>query len=446
MVPTSRTRPGHATAGGPTTKVAAGPGRLTKVVAQCALLAFLATFFVTAAASPASATTVSPVKQVPGTTALTGVACPTATCIAVGYTETGSAVVVPVTSGTPGAVQTLAQPDSAFGAVACSSATTCFALGTQQVVIPSPVPHPGSQTFLVPITNGVLGSPQPVPGVALTALTCASATTCYAVGDRPSGAVLVPIVDGTPGPAQAIPGIQTASGVACASSTTCYVTGSSGGQGVLVQLTNGVAAAPETAPGVVSLAGIACPSATTCFVVGSGGADFSFQNVVLTRSGGSLGTPKGLTNASGVASIACLSATTCEAVGSNDFGAVVVPVQNGVPGAVTAVAGAAVLNGVACPGPTTCVAVGFTFDGTYKGVVVTIDEPPTGPSACKNGGWQSFRHPAFKSQAACVSYLQNLARCARLASRPMPPGGPGSDAFQRWFQRFTGCRQPFAGT
>ncbi len=31
--------------------------------------------------------------------------------------------------------------------------------------------------------------------------------------------------------------------------------------------------------------------------------------------------------------------------------------------------------------------------------------PPTSANQCKNGGWQTFRNPAFKNQGDCVSYV-----------------------------------------
>jgi len=172
--------------------------------------------FVTRAASPASATAVTPVQEVPGASLLSAVACSTATtCVAVGYVIAGAA-------------QQFPGPSSQFRAVACSSATTCYAVGTQ--LVPNPGHRPTTHTIVVPITDGVLGAPQEVSGAELSAITCVSATTCDAVGTSPlGGAVLVPIVNGVPGTPLAVPGIDTVNGVACPTAASCYVTGNNPG-------------------------------------------------------------------------------------------------------------------------------------------------------------------------------------------------------------------------
>jgi hypothetical protein len=68
--------------------------------------------------------------------------------------------------------------------------------------------------------------------------------------------------------------------------------------------------------------------------------------------------------------IACTSPTSCLGVGGSRS-AFIVPVINGVRGAVESIPGAGVLNGVACPTPTICVAVGSGPANT-GGIVVTL--------------------------------------------------------------------------
>jgi hypothetical protein len=66
---------------------------------------------------------------VSGTDQLQGVACSSSTtCYAVGYNSSLEGVVVPITSGTPGSAVTVSGTDDLYG-VACSSSTTCYAVG-----------------------------------------------------------------------------------------------------------------------------------------------------------------------------------------------------------------------------------------------------------------------------------------------------------------------------
>ena len=101
-------------------------------------------------------------------------------------------MVVPITNGIPGTPEVTAgaAPAPLYG-VARASPTTCFAVGLSVVV---------------PITNGIPGTPQIVPGQAfLYSVACPSATTCEAVGTKaprtgPLGpGVVVPITTGIPG-------------------------------------------------------------------------------------------------------------------------------------------------------------------------------------------------------------------------------------------------------
>jgi hypothetical protein len=81
----------------------------------------------------------------------------------------------------------------------------------------------GTLSEVVPITNGSPGGAQNVAGTdQLDGVTCASATSCLAVGNS----VVVPITNGTPGTAQAT-GMSSLSGIGCPSAATCYAVGSS---------------------------------------------------------------------------------------------------------------------------------------------------------------------------------------------------------------------------
>jgi hypothetical protein len=97
----------------------------------------------------------------------------------------------------------------------------------------------------VPITDGVPRTAQAVsaPATVLQGVACRNATTCEAVGVNEVNflfhGVVVPISEGTPGTSQAVSGTAKLYGVACASAITCEAVGfNSSVQGVLVTVTD----------------------------------------------------------------------------------------------------------------------------------------------------------------------------------------------------------------
>ena len=109
--------------------------------------------------------------------------------------------------------------------------------------------------------------------------------------------------------------------------------------------------------------------------------------------------------------IACTSPTSCLGVGGSRS-AFIVPVINGVRGAVESIPGAGVLNGVACPTPTTCVAVGSGPANT-GGIVVTLTK------VTRRGGRQvscsALLVPAtglHVRRSPSVSWWATSARCS----------------------------------
>ena len=125
----------------------------------------------------------------------------------------------------------------------------------------------------MPITNGVAGPVQAVPGTSVFFdIACGSATSCVAVGLLrlpPSTAVVVPITGGIAGPAQPVPGAEGLFDVTCPSATACFAIGrTSDVQGVLVPITNGVAGPAQVVAGTDYINDIACPSPSTCVVAG----------------------------------------------------------------------------------------------------------------------------------------------------------------------------------
>src|SRR5579884_3666522 len=108
---------------------------------------------------------VGEVVHVPGTSALTTVACWTpSACVAVGYlsgysSATSATVVVPITGGIPGAVQDLPAATNLSG-LTCPEATMCLAVG---FIAPASSLPTDEKAVVVPISGGVAGTAQTVP-------------------------------------------------------------------------------------------------------------------------------------------------------------------------------------------------------------------------------------------------------------------------------------------
>jgi hypothetical protein len=313
--------------------------------------------------------------SVPGYTLL-GVACSSAsTCVAVGGNNSGQQVVVPITNGVPGSVEPVPGASKLAG-VACSSATACVAVGNTNS------PNSG---LILPIVNGAPGTPQPVPGTTLDlfGVACSGATSCIAVGRNPSDqGVVVPITNGTPGATQIVPGTWGnaggLSGVACPSATTCVAVGgdSSSGPGVVVPITNGTPGSLQTVSGTFTLTGVACISTTTCEGAGTSPPpnSSSARGMVVPITNGIPGAAQAVPGTVQFNGIACANATMCNAVGfslsSSGAQGVVVPVTNGIPGSAQA-SGTSELLSIACPSDTTCEAVGIGVVTTFS-VVRTV--------------------------------------------------------------------------
>ena len=280
----------------------------------------------TTVGTPGAATPVS------GTFSLLGVACSSATsCLAVGYKRRGDAnvgVVVSITNGIPGAATPVTGTDVLLGGVACSSATSCVAVGHKG-------PSDAGVGVVVPVTNGTAGAATTVTGTDfLLGVACSSATSCLAVGVNASTGVgvVVPVTNGIAGTATPVTGTDVLGGVACSSATSCLAVGDAFSDeqvGVVVPVTNGIAGTATTVTGTDFLFGVACSSATSCLAVGQNGVNEPTpRGVVVTITNG---TPRATTTAAGtdfLSEVACSSATSCLAVGdkaSSEVG-VVVPI------------------------------------------------------------------------------------------------------------------------
>jgi len=274
-----------------------------------------------------------------------------------------SGAVLPIVNGFPGSVVTV--PGVQLLAVACSSATSCLAVGNA---------YPGNNGpgVVVPITNGLPDTPQTVPGTTgLSGVACSDTSTCLAVGGVPNassnaGGALVPIVNGTIGNVQTVSGTTGLDAVACPDMSNCEAAGlvfQSGGNtiGVTVPITNGSPGSAQTVPGSSVLYAVGCASASNCEAAGLNSA----QGVVVQIVNGTPGTAQTMPTYQ-LFGVACPSASTCLVVGwasPPSANGVVIPVTNGAPGKVQPVqpvsaGGEGVLNSIACPSTSSCIAVG----------------------------------------------------------------------------------------
>ncbi|HZN13038.1 MAG TPA: hypothetical protein VFB78_02120 [Acidimicrobiales bacterium] len=231
--------------------------------------------------------------------------------------------------------------------LACASPTLCYA-GSFVYVQGRLV------SAIVPIRNGRAGPPIPINDFALSAIACASSTSCVAVGSsaqNPVTAAVVPIVNGTPGAVSAVPTARVLHGVACPTATRCEAAGEapdgSGFSRALVTITNGVAAPATLVAGPSPFRTIGCPSATVCY------ASTGPRLVTITS-----GVPgPDVLPPIGVGPIACPSATTCVLGGFNAGAGAFVTLTGGVFGTPMPMPAFAYVTGLGC-GPTRCLAVG----------------------------------------------------------------------------------------
>ena len=326
--------------------------------------------------------------------------------------------------------------------ISCPSASICEASGT-------------TATSVAAITNGVPAAAQPVAGpTSLSGVSCSSVIDCYAVGDFNGGSLaseqaeVEPISGGTPGtsipsnPSSQFSGVfcSSASGAACEAVGSTYVPGGSY-QAVGAALGgDGTPGAYSAATDVQFLYAIACPPGSTdCEAVGQGltvNGVYSATDVVVPFDDGMAGAATAVPGVSQLSAIACPNTTTCYAVGyaeSTTSTGVIVPITDGVPGAVQTIAGTGDLTGIACPTADTCVAVGPATGGTTA-VTITDGTPGTvqtdtgpqlhdidcpSPTLCEAGG--SIPGSPAEGAVAQINLVANQLTVSSLTLNPAHP-------------------------
>ena len=342
-------------------------------------------------------------------TYLDGVSCtgsPALDCFAVGsYVTAQGSVKTLVEHSTGGAWKVVASPNrtgavaNALVAVSCTSATSCFAVGNSQA---SPT---AAAMTLIERWNGhawtIVASPDAShsTGNYLDGISCVNATKCFAVGDYTSG--------GTAG-------------------------------STLIERWNGAAWAIMPSPNrsgaaVNQLSSVSCKAALTkvsCFAVGqwssttSGSALFTLTE----RFNGAAWVVVASPNFEGryrtsLNDVSCTSATFCMAVGvwQHSPGASVSERWNGSAWTIFNVPNDAGftfsgLNSVSCASPTDCVAVGSWATGGQPEMTLVVHWNGT--------AWSIVGSPnppkAQGSSFAAVSHVG--ARCSAVGSYVAPLG------------------------
>ncbi len=207
-------------------------------------------------------------QLVPGSYQLNRVACPDAdTCIAVGNTTgsptSGEGLFVVVTDGVVGPIE-LVQGTTDLQGIACANTNSCFAVGYS-----SP---PGG--VVVPISDGAAGTVESVPGIELGGVTCVSSTICYAVGadfsNPPDRGGVVEIKSGVPGAVEDTSGPAGAAldSISCSNTVNCVAVGSIGAQeGVADSITDGIPGPVQPVTGTQYLFDVSCVN-SSCEAVG----------------------------------------------------------------------------------------------------------------------------------------------------------------------------------
>jgi hypothetical protein len=335
---------------------------------------------------------------------LTSLACPSETsCFATGAGgDYPLQTLVEHWDGNAWSVMTtpnVANTDNGLSGIACATPTLCFAVG-------SAGNGPVTPRTLVEQWDGmtwtIVASPSPSGSDVfpfLTAVACPSATACYAAGNYQSGSTTKTIVerwDGTNWSMVTSPNVAGASNnwiesLACATATDCFAVGTSraasngathdlilrGGSGswsIVARATN--------EPTRNEVRDVACASASTCFLVGSNG---SSKPVTIEQWNGTswsnLTVPQPSLPNSTLSDVACASAAVCFAVGQSvtdaaGFTKTLVERKTAKGWVVVGNPNPAgskfsTLLGVACPAVNVCFASGYAY--TSKGQRTLIE-------------------------------------------------------------------------
>jgi hypothetical protein len=267
--------------------------------------------------------------------------------------------------------------------LACPTAKSCFSvLGNTGDGVHPAIDHWDGTSWSLgagPVPNGGTDA-------GLRAVSCLSPTSCVAVGGYQTNQVDRTLVEQWNGTAWSVAASPNPAGatndslaaVSCPSATTCFAVGTAANQsftdvGTLVERWNGTAwsivASPNAGSDSISeLTEISCATATTCFAVGFSMPDQSSsdEHPLVEQWNGTTWTIATTSFPAGkgvrvVTDIACPTSTMCLAVAVGSTGrwngSSWSPVSTDTPEGAAGV----LLSSVACATATACFAVGFSF-------------------------------------------------------------------------------------
>ncbi len=272
---------------------------------------------------------------------LTSVVCPTTSnCLAVGQYNTIAPTTKTLVMRWNGKAWTIfpspnvpSSPVNLLNSIACTSATSCFAVGSSFVSTPDSSAQQtlieqwnGSTWSIVPSPNQLLARDSVLSGVA-----CQNATSCFAVGNYTNQLVTSTLTEHWDGMSWTIvpspnPPSSTSNelvGVTC-SAINCVAVGK--GHGTLVEVWNGTIWGIVTSQNPAgstgsSLTGVSCPVVSQCFAVGIQIKATKVHRLVevIPPTGGAtivnVPIPAGETQ-SNLAGVTCRSVSSCFAVGN----------------------------------------------------------------------------------------------------------------------------------
>lgn len=269
---------------------------------------------------------------------LRAIACPAAgTCFAV-----GSSVIAITTNGTSW-TSTQQFSGESFNAIACASTNVCVAAETN-----------GSARTTVDGGAAWSGPVTVAAGHALTGVNCPTATDCYATSDEAPGRVYAIHGATTWGLALDLATDPDAgstvafNAIACATAQSCFAVGN---QGLSANTSDGVHWRTDSAITRANLTGVACPAASTCF------ASSDDSSVFETADFGQSWEPAFSGAALAMRAVSCSSASFCSAVGDGGaigtFDGTATAWKVETPQQTTTY-----VRSMACPASNTCYAVG----------------------------------------------------------------------------------------
>jgi hypothetical protein len=253
----------------------------------------------------------------------------------------------------------------------------------------------------------VVSSPNPSSKASLDAVSCFTATGCWAVGvESGSGGTEVPFTEETAGAGWSIissPQVGGAlQGVSCATATSCQAVGVQGsttiwGAPLAERFANGgwsLLSTPATSSGNGDLTGVACVTASDCWAVGtqvtsSNGAVRA--PLVEHYNGGSWSISAVASVDGGLSGVTCVTASDCWAVGYQEIAGnqtgLVEQYSSGAWTEVSSPVVSAYLDSAACLSASGCWAGGEDVMEAWNGT-----------------SWQVAAHPAsLLSGMACIA-------------------------------------------